>query len=136
AQLYSLPMADGQEPLKIGVIHLPAFYGSSQSGADANNTTADVAELIKKLKQDGMQALVLDLRNNGGGLLGEAISLTGLFLPQGPVVQVRNSRGQVQDYRDEDPNISWDGPLAVLVSRFSASASEIAAGALRDNNRA
>lgn len=136
AQLYTLPAAEGKEELKIGVINLPAFYGSSQPGSPANNTTSDVAELIEKLKADGMQALVLDLRSNGGGLLGEAISLTGLFLPVGPVVQVRNSRGQVQSYMDETPGFVWGGPLAVLVSRFSASASEITAGALRDNQRA
>lgn len=138
AELYTLPIdEEGEASLKIGVINLPAFYGASQSdGSGGNSTTADVAELIAKLKKDGMQGLVLDLRSNGGGLLGEAINLTGLFLPKSPVVQVRNSRGQVQDFVAQNNEAAWDGPLVVLVSRFSASASEITAGALRDNQRA
>ncbi|HEU5079711.1 MAG TPA: carboxy terminal-processing peptidase [Opitutaceae bacterium] len=122
----------------IGVITLPAFYGpdSSSEGAEKNSATNDVRELIHRLQAAGVQALVLDLRHNGGGLLSEAIDLTGLFVKQGPVVQVKNYYGEVKVDSDENPSIEYTGPLAVLVSRFSASASEIVAGALQNYGRA
>ncbi len=122
----------------IGVISLPTFYGpdSGSDGKLQNSATKDVAELVRRLQESGIEGIVLDLRNNGGGLLSEAIELTGLFIPKGPVVQVRNYYGDVKIDSDEDPSITYAGPLAVLVSRFSASASEIVAGALQNYGRA
>jgi carboxyl-terminal processing protease len=132
ARVFEVPA--GAATAVIGVIDLPAFYGGE--GKDASTPTRDVEELINKLKALGAKALILDLRRNGGGLLNEAIGVTGLFIPQGPVVQVRNSMGQGETYRDEDPKVAWDGPLILLTSKASASASEIVAGALRDHRRA
>jgi len=122
----------------IGVISLPTFYGpdSGSDGKLQNSATKDVAELVRRLKEAGVEGIVLDLRNNGGGLLSEAIELTGLFITKGPVVQVRNYYGDVKIDSDEDPSVTYSGPLAVLVSRFSASASEIVAGALQNYGRA
>jgi len=134
AQVFEVPAGDRTIP--IGVIDLPAFYGSGEPGSGYNSTTEDVEELINKLKSIGVEGIVLDLRANGGGLLSEAIRLTGLFIPVGPVVQVRDYVGQVQEFLDDDPKVAWEGPLMVLVSRFSAAASEIAAGALKNHNRA
>jgi carboxyl-terminal processing protease len=125
----------------VGVIALNSFYGPSapddpNSPAPEASATKDVAELIAKLKQAGAKALVIDLRRNGGGLLSEAVNMTGLFIGKGPVVQVRDSLGRlVVDNNTETP-IAYDGPLAVLTSRFSASASEIFAGALQNYGRA
>lgn len=133
AQIYQVP--HGDKTYSIGVIELPAFYGG-EDGEHASTTTHDVAELIGKLKQAGIQGLVLDLRNNGGGLLSEAVSLTGLFIPTGPVVQVKNTIGHIDEHSDTDKGVAWDGPLIVLVSRFSASASEIVTGALKNHHRA
>ena len=96
----------------------------------------DVAKLIDQLKATGIKGMVLDLRRNGGGYLSEAINVTGLFIKQGPVVQVKDYAGQIQVDNDEDASIAYEGPLAVLVDRFSASASEIVAGALQNYGRA
>lgn len=134
AEVFEVPAGD--RTVTIGVIDLPAFYGSGEPGSGYNSTTEDVEELINKLKEMGVEGIVLDLRANGGGLLSEAIRLTGLFIPVGPVVQVRDYIGQVQEFLDDDPKVAWDGPLMVLVSRFSASASEITAGALKNHQRA
>jgi carboxyl-terminal processing protease len=122
----------------IGVITLPTFYGPdfSKDGKAQNSATKDIEELIVRLKAAKIQGLVLDLRRNGGGLLSEAISLTGLFIKDGPVVQVRAYSGDIKVDDDEDDSIAYDGPLTVLVSRFSASASEIVAGALQNYGRA
>ena len=117
----------------IGVIELPSFYGSSGKGPKA---TDDVEELIVKLKSYDIKGLILDLRKNGGGYLSEAVNLTGLFISRGPVVQVKNTDGKIRKKFDFNPKVSWNGPLFTLVSRYSASASEIVAGALRDHNRA
>ncbi len=140
AAIYSVPGPDGNV-VPLGVITLPSFYGlggdDGDSGDEAHaSATADVAELIGKLKAAGIQGLVLDLRNNGGGLLSEAINLTGLFIHRGPVVQVKSFNGDIEVDDDDDANICYTGPLAVLVSRFSASASEIVAGALQNYGRA
>ena len=141
AAIYQVP-GPGGEAVPIGVITLPSFYGLSgddeDSAADAarSSATQDVAELINRLDAAGIKGLVLDLRNNGGGLLSEAINLTGLFINKGPVVQVKSFSGEVQVDDDEDSHISYTGPMAVLVSRFSASASEIVAGALQNYGRA
>jgi carboxyl-terminal processing protease len=100
------------------------------------STTADVARLLKKLEAEKVDGVILDLRRNGGGSLPEAIGLTGLFIKKGPVVQVRDSDGTVRVDDDPDPTVLYDGPLIVLTSRLSASASEILAGALQDYGRA
>ncbi|HQY06707.1 MAG TPA: S41 family peptidase, partial [Lacunisphaera sp.] len=138
AAIYDLPGEPGAT-VPVGVITLNSFYGPSEdSTATAIKSTAtqDVAELIGKLQDQGIKALVMDLRRNGGGLLSEAVDLTGLFIARGPVVQVRDSLGRLQVDSDTDPAVSYDGPLAVLTSRFSASASEIFAGALQNYGRA
>ena len=137
ASLYQLP-GMGEENLSIGVIHLPSFYGdiSLNEGGTPTSTTRDVEELIGMLTEENISGLVLDLRDNGGGLLNEAIDLTGLFIKTGPVVQVRNNRGFIRRDWDRNAKISYHGPLVVLVSRYSASASEIVAGALQYHGRA
>jgi len=138
AAVFQLPQANGTtEP--IGVITLPAFYGPADDGdTDAEKTSAskDVARLIEDLKKQNVKGMVLDLRHNGGGYLTEAIDLAGLFISRGPVVQVKNSAGEIQVDEDENPQIAYSGPLAVLVDRFSASASEIVTGALQNYGRA
>lgn len=126
---------------RLGIIDLPSFYASfdipNRNGkASPKSTTEDVSRLLRKLKQENVRGVILDLRHNGGGSLEEAINLTGLFIKQGPVVQVRDSNGKVTVDEDWDPAVTYDGPLIVLTSRFSASASEILAGALQDYGRA
>jgi carboxyl-terminal processing protease len=126
--------------VKIGIINIPAFYvdnNAAQSGATTyHSTTRDVKLILDSLKNEHVDGIVLDLREDGGGSLAEAISLTGLFIKQGPVVQVRDTRDQVEVDSDEDPSIDYTGPLGILVDRFSASASEIFSGALQDYGRA
>ena len=117
----------------IGVVTLHSFYGSSGSGPKA---TDDVDELITKLKQENTEGLILDLRRNGGGYLSEAVNLAGLFISRGPIVQVKSTDGKIRKKFDFNPKLSWDLPLIVLVSRYSASASEIVAGALQNHKRA
>ena len=125
--------------LKLGVITLPSFYMDFEAyqKRDPNytSTTRDVQRLIKELQVDKVDGLVLDLRNNGGGSLAEAIDLTGLFIKDGPVVQVKNSNNRIEVGRDDDPGVAYNGPLVVLTNRFSASASEIFAGAIQDYHR-
>ncbi|TDG37445.1 tail-specific protease [Pedobacter changchengzhani] len=125
---------------KIGIIKLPAFYADfkAANAGDKNykSTTRDVRLLIDTLKNiNKVDAIVMDLRGNGGGSLLEAISLTGLFIDQGPVVQVRNLQGKIEVDEDENEGVSWDGPFGVMVDRLSASASEIFAGAIQDYGR-
>jgi carboxyl-terminal processing protease len=134
AAVFSVPASDGKSTVPIGVITLPGFYGpdSATEGADPATASKDVAELIKRMQADHIQGLVLDLRQNGGGLLSEAVDLTGLFIKSGPVVQVNEIKVDSADA----PALAWSGPLAVLTSRFSASASEIVAGALQNYGRA
>ncbi len=139
AELFEVPDAAGKiNP--IGVITLNSFYGENGGDTDDEASRAsasnDVAELIGKLKQQNITALILDLRRNGGGLLSEAINLSGLFIEQGPVVQVRDSAGRVSVGRDTNRTVAYDGPLAILTSKFSASASEIFAGAMQNYGRA
>jgi carboxyl-terminal processing protease len=134
--VFQVPDAQG-ELQPYGVITLPTFYGrDSRDSKDQNSATDDIAVLIKRLKEQGIKGLVLDLRRNGGGLLGEAVSLTGLFIQSGPVVQIKNYAGEVKIDEDKDPAVAYDGPLVVLTSRYSASASEIVAGALQNYGRA
>jgi carboxyl-terminal processing protease len=125
--------------LKLGVITLPSFYmdyDAYQRGEkNYNSTSRDVKRLIAELQTENVQGVVIDLRNNGGGSLLEAIELTGLFIKNGPVVQVRNSSNRVEVLTDDDPGIAYSGPLVVLINRFSASASEIFAGAIQDYHR-
>ena len=135
AQIIDLPAGDRTQ--RIGVIDLTAFYaGEGNAKSGPTSATADVARIIGKLKQENVTGIILDLRHNGGGSLQEAIDLTGLFIPSGPVVQTRNLEGRVEIGRDSDGKVAYDGPLVVLTSRFSASASEIVAGALQDYGRA
>jgi len=129
---------DGQES-RVGVINIPTFYSdfaAAQRGdPDYRSTTRDVRLLLEELKAAKVDGVVIDLRQNGGGSLQEAVSLTGLFIEQGPVVQVRSARGSVDVEEDADTEVVYDGPLVVLVNRFSASASEIFAGAVQDYGR-
>ena len=138
AEIIEVPGPD--KTVAIGVIDVPSFYGPVEevdlSEKDRKSATQDVEELLVKLTQAGVAGVVLDLRTNGGGLLSEAVDMTGLFIRQGPVVQVRDSNGQIYVKPDLDPKIAYDGPLMVLTSRFSASASEIVAGALQNYGRA
>jgi carboxyl-terminal processing protease len=127
---------------RLGVIDLPSFYSSFEldgnrgGGGEQKSTTTDVALLLRKLAQEKVTGVVLDLRRNGGGSLEEAINLTGLFIKEGPVVQVKDYDGKVFIDTDPDGSVWYEGPLVVLTSRFSASASEILAGALQDYGRA
>ena len=125
--------------LKIGVITVPGFYQdiAAQSAGDQNyrSTTRDVLRLVNELKAQNIDGLVLDLRGDGGGYLPEATALTGLFIDHGPVVQLKDTTGRLEVLDDPEPAAAYDGPLAVLVDRFSASASEIFAGAIQDYHR-
>jgi len=124
---------------KIGIIQIPAFYADfkAMQARDPNykSTTRDVKLLLDTLKRENVDAVIIDLRSNGGGSLPEAISLSGLFIKSGPIVQVRDRRNNVEIEEDEDQSIAWTGPLGVLQDRFSASASEIFAGAIQDYGR-
>ena len=138
AAIFQVPGKNGTT-MPIGVINLPSFYGPSdedESEESKSSASLDVAKLIDQLKAAGIQGLVLDLRRNGGGLLSEAIEVTGLFIKNGPVVQVKNYAGDIRVSSDENDAVAYDGPLAVLVDRFSASASEIVTGALQNYGRA
>lgn len=125
--------------LKLGVISLPSFYmdyeAYQKGDPDFRSTTRDVKKLVGELKAEGVDGIVMDLRNNGGGSLPEAVDLTGLFIKEGPVVQVRNSIGKVEVLPDDDKEVFYGGPMVVLTNRFSASASEIFAGAIQDYQR-
>ncbi len=124
---------------KLGVIEIPTFYidftALQRGDEDYRSTSRDVERLINELNQEQIDGLIIDLRNNGGGSLREANDTVGLFIKHGPTVQVKNSTGRVEVLRDRDPKIAYTGPLAVLVNRLSASASEIFAGAVQDYNR-
>jgi len=126
-------------PFRIGFINLPSFYmdmaSARQGQPEYKSSTRDCKRLIEDFRRQGVDCIVLDLRNNGGGSLPEAISLTGLFINTGTVVQIKDANKVVQQYDDPDPGIVWDGPLVVLASKFSASASEIVAGAIQDYHR-
>jgi len=134
ARILDLPTGQGTT-VRLGVIDLPSFYADLGGPGERRSATADVARLLKKLKAEHVSGVVLDLRRNGGGSLDEAVSLTGLFLREGPVVQTRGPGGDIDVDADTDPSVLYDGPLVVLISRFSASASEILAGALQDYGR-
>jgi carboxyl-terminal processing protease len=139
SEIISIPR-DGRE-WRIGVIDVPSFYRDyralSNGDKDYTSTTKDVKRLIAELEEQGIDGLIMDLRGNGGGHLTEATALSGLFIENGPVVQLRNANGRVSRLDDPDPvpRVAYDGPLAVLVDRFSASASEIFAAAIQDYAR-
>jgi carboxyl-terminal processing protease len=129
--------ADGK-PYRIGVIDLPSFYGGhkDENGKEVGGATEDVRRILREMKTKGVDGVILDVRYNGGGLLEEALGLTGLFIDEGPIVQVKGANGRVERRDDPEQGVVYDGPLMVLMSRFSASASEILAGTLQDYGRA
>lgn len=139
AKADTVEMEHNGRKAKLGVITIPSFYADYQSRQkgvqDYRSTTNDVRRLLHDLKAAGVEGIVIDLRRNTGGFLQEAISLTGLFIETGPVVQVRRSNGIVEVEKDENADIEYEGPLTVLVDRFSASASEIFAAAIQDYRR-
>jgi carboxyl-terminal processing protease len=124
----------GGEPQKIAVLELPSFYGGNDPGG--RQSSEDVAALLDQARKEKAVGLVLDLSRNGGGLLDTSVDIAGLFIEEGGIVAVRDTFSQVQVLRDPSSQIAWDGPLVVLISRVSASASEIVAGALKDYRRA
>ena len=134
--IFEVPDADGKT-VPYGVLTLPGFYNSNDSDeGEAYTASKDVAALLARFQQANVKGVVLDLRHNGGGLLSEAIDLAGLFINKGPVVQVKDYQNHITIDSDENSGIAYSGPLAVLVDRFSASASEIVAGALQNYGRA
>jgi carboxyl-terminal processing protease len=139
SEIVTMPR-DGRD-WTIGVIDVPSFYRDyralSNGDKDYTSTTKDVKRLIGELEEQGIDGLIIDLRNNGGGHLTEATALSGLFIDNGPVVQLRNANGRISRLDDPDPvpRVAYDGPLAVLVNRYSASASEIFAAAIQDYAR-
>ena len=137
AEIIERPMPDGSVQ-RLGWITLPSFYADMEhSGSpNAKSTTRDVLALLNRLKAEGISGLVMDLRRDGGGSLEEAVNLTGLFIKKGPVVQSKDSNGNINVSRDRDPTLAYDGPMIVLTNRLSASASEIFAAALQDYGRA
>jgi len=134
-----IPVVDGATTRRIGVIALPAFYADFEAQGrgdpDFKSATRDVTRLLDELKADKVDGVLMDLRNNGGGSLAEAVQLTGLFIGAGPVVQQRDARGTVTVARAANDTVAWGGPLAVLINRSSASASEIFAAAIQDYGR-
>ena len=135
-----IPLIENNQTYSLGVVTVPSFYLNfdemNKGVKDYRSTTRDVRKIVDSLKNKGIDGLMIDLRFNGGGSLQEAIELTGLFIPQGPVVQVRNTDNSVDVMKDEDHGeVFYDGPLAVLTNRYSASASEIFSGAIQDYKR-
>lgn len=134
---------DGQDvigrPAKIGVIDIPSFYrdfsGAQSGSSDFKSTAVDVAKVLEDFRRQNVEMVVVDLRDNGGGALTEAIDVSGLFIDRGPVVQVKEQSGRVKSHDDEAPGVAWNGPLVVICNRLSASASEIFAGVIKDYNR-
>ena len=137
ARVYTLPVKEkGGHASKIGVLDLPSFYADMKGGDDAKSLTHDTERLLAELRKRGVDAVVVDLRRDGGGSLAEAVTLTGLFIKDGPVVQVKDARGTIRVLRDTDDAQAYDGPMVVLTSRSSASAAEIFAAAMQDYARA
>ena len=139
AKSYVIDKLDGMEKYRIGVVEVPTFYrdfaAESRGEADYRSTTRDVRNLLVDLRKQHVDGIVIDLRENGGGSLSEATELTGLFIDSGPVVQIKDAFGKIEVEQDPDQSIAYEGPLAVLVDRNSASASEIFAGAIQDYKR-
>jgi len=138
-RIYEVP-GPNQTMTRLGLIDLPSFYATIDNTGDPTprSTSADVAQILKKFHEENVSGVILDLRHNGGGSLEEAIKLAGLFIKEGPVVQIRHAGpdGEIEVKDDTDPSIAYDGPLMLFTSKFSASASEIVAGALQDYGRA
>lgn len=128
-------MINDEDKRKMGYLHLPSFY-TDFTGTGGRTCWKDVETELKKLEEDGAEALIFDLRGNGGGSLNDVVNMAGLFIEKGPIVQVKDSRGKNAVLRDNNGNVEWDKPVVVLVNEFSASASEIFAAALQDYNRA
>lgn len=124
------------EGKKYGIINLPSFYADFGAKGRGRHSSEDVSIEVNKLKESGVDGIILDLRNNGGGSLSDAVDMGGLFIKKGPIVQVRNGNGVVNAYQDKNSDIEYDGPLVVMTNTWSASASEILAAALQDYNRA
>jgi len=139
AQSSTLNIIRNGKSFKIGVITIPKFYidfeAKNKGEKDYKSTSRDVKNLLNELISEKVDGIIIDLRNDGGGSLEEAIRVTGLFIEEGPVVQVRDMEGKITVDNDLDPEIVYDGQLAVLVNRFSASASEIFSGAIQDYGR-
>ncbi|MEX1110359.1 MAG: carboxy terminal-processing peptidase [Chthoniobacterales bacterium] len=135
AQIIDTTGDDGRDT-RVGIITLPSFYADMGRGGAPKSTTRDVTALLNRLKREGIEGLIIDLRRDSGGSLEEAVRLTGLFIPKGPVVLAKDTNGSISEMRDPDPGVLWDGPLIVLMNRLSASASEIFAAALQDYGRA
>jgi carboxyl-terminal processing protease len=139
AKSYVIDKLDGMEKYRIGVVEVPTFYrdfaAEARGEEDYRSTTRDVRNLLVELKEKRVDGIVIDLRENGGGSLSEATELTGLFIDSGPVVQIKDAFGKIEVEQDPDQSIAYEGPLAVLVDRNSASASEIFAGAIQDYKR-
>ncbi|MBT9496850.1 MAG: carboxy terminal-processing peptidase [Zoogloea sp.] len=135
-----IKVSEGAVQRKVGVITLPTFYedfeGRRRGDKEFRSASRDVVRLIDELKKEKVDGLLIDLRNNGGGSLREAVELTGLFIDKGPVVQQRRPDGKIGVESDDNAGVAWDGPMAVLINRGSASASEIFAAALQDYGRA
>lgn len=139
AQLSNIEIPDGDTTATYSVISIPSFYsnqGQAKSGAKYTATAHDVAKLLEEVKASNSKGLIIDLRGNGGGYLNEAINLTGLFIPHGPVVQVVAKGDKRQILKDRHNDVAYDGPMVVLIDRYSASASEIFAAAMQDYGRA
>jgi carboxyl-terminal processing protease len=140
AQKTILEVTENKQTSKVGVITIPTFYldfaAYHEGDKNYRSTTKDVQKLLEELQAEGIDSLVLDLRSNGGGSLIEATHLSGLFITKGPIVQVRDSSGHIDIHSDNNSMLSYQGPMVVLVDRYSASASEIVASALQDYGRA
>ena len=138
-EVRSIKRPDGTGELKVGVITLPSFYmdfdAAYRGDPNYKSCTRDVKRILEKFNREKVDAVVMDMRRNGGGSLPEAITLSGLFIKTGPVVQIRDSSGHVSVYKDEDPSVEYTGPLLVMTNRLSASASEIFSGAIKDYKR-
>ncbi|MCG8100684.1 MAG: carboxy terminal-processing peptidase, partial [Candidatus Thiodiazotropha taylori] len=139
AKSHIIEKLDGMGKYRIGVVEVPTFYrdfaAEARGDEDFRSTTRDVRDLLVDLKKQHVDGIVIDLRENGGGSLSEATELTGLFIDSGPVVQIKDAFGKIEVEQDPDQSIAYEGPLAVLVDRNSASASEIFAGAIQDYKR-
>ncbi len=138
AKAKTIKIKEKGKEFNLGVITIPEFYtnfGNKNKGKDISSTSLDVRKLLDSLKTENIRGLIIDLRNDGGGSLQEAIQLTGLFIKNGPVVQIKSVTGKVDVEDDPDPAIVYDGPLMVMVNKYSASASEIFSGAIQDYGR-
>ncbi len=135
AEIINRDLPDGSTE-KLGWITLPSFYQDMEKGRGGKSASRDMAALLKRLQKENIQGLVVDLRRDGGGSLDEAIKTAGLFITQGPVVQVKDANGDIDVLKDRDPSVAYSGPMIVLMNKLSASASEIFGAALQDYGRA